>query len=276
LRHLLNPRLCVGLCLLLPFVVLALGANWIAPHDPLEQDLLNALLPPFWADGADPQFPLGTDSLGRDLLSRLIFGTQVALEVALLAAAGAGLIGTVLGLVAGFRGGIVDACISRLIDVWMSFPPVLLATLLVAVLGSSVATVVLAIIIIDWTRFCRLVRAEVMIQMPRDYIAATKVLGMRGGAVLFREILPNVVPLLFVLFSLEMATAVIVETIQSFLGFSVAGDDASWGGLVRDGRAYINQAPWLIGAPLGCIILVVLGFNALGDGLRTSADPVLR
>jgi peptide/nickel transport system permease protein len=261
---------------LLLLLVFALAAKWVAPHDPLDQDLMNSFLPPFWQANADPSFLLGTDSLGRDILSRLIYGTRIALTVAVIAAAGAGIIGTVLGLAAGFVGGKVDALISRLVEIWMAFPPVLLATVLVTILGSGVQAVIIAVIIIDWTRFCRIVRAETMVQLSQDYAASARVLGMRRFAMLMGEILPNLLPLLLVLFSLEMATAVIVEAIQSFLGFSVAGGEPSWGGLIRDGRLYVNQAWWLMAMPMGAIVLTVLALNALGDGLRLALDPILR
>ena len=144
-------------------MVAALGAPLLAPHDPLRQDLLSALLPPAWAAGGDPAFPLGTDSLGRDLLSRLIYGARVALIVAVVAASLAALLGTVLGLLAGFLGGWVDTAVSRLVDIWMAFPPVLLSIVLVAVIGAGLHAVIIAIVIIDWTRFCRVVRAEVLV-----------------------------------------------------------------------------------------------------------------
>jgi dipeptide transport system permease protein len=271
-----NKRVLFGAAVVLLLAAVAAAAPLIAPHDPLEQDLLVSFLPPFWRDGADPGFLLGTDSLGRDILSRLIYGARIALTVALVAATLAALLGTVLGLLAGYYGGVIDAVVSRLVDVWMSFPPVLLSVVLAAVVGAGLKAVILAIIVVDWTRFCRIVRAEVLVQREQDYVAAAVTIGLGRGRVLLAEILPNLVPTLIVLLTLEMGVAVIVEAILSFVGLSVASDAPTWGGLIQEGRLYINQAWWMMALPMLCIIVTVLGFNALGDGLRESLDPVLR
>ena len=275
-RALAEPRVLVGAAITLFILAVAIAAPLLAPHDPTEQDLVNTLLPPMWQEGGDPSFLLGTDSLGRDILSRLIYGARVALTVALVAAVLAALLGTALGLLAGYFGGWVDASISRLVDVWMSFPPVLLSIVLAAVVGAGLKAVILAIIVVDWTRFCRIIRAEVLVQREQDYVAAAVTIGLRRWRVLAGEILPNLVPTLLVLLTLEMGIAVIVEAILSFVGLSVASDAPTWGGLIQEGRLYINQAWWLMALPMLCVILTVLGFNALGDGLRESLDPVLR
>ena len=272
----LGVRLWFGIAVTLALLVAALGAPWLAPHDPLAQDLLSAQLPPFWMPDADPDHLLGTDSLGRDLLSRLIYGARVALTVAVVAAALAALLGTVLGLLAGHFGGWPDQLISRLVDIWMSFPPVLLSIVLVAVIGAGLRAVIIAIVIVDWTRFCRVVRGEVMVQRARDYVTSATTIGLGHGAVLGREILPNLLPLLIGLLGLEMGIAVIVEAILSFVGLSIASDSPSWGGLIAEGREYVYQAWWVLALPMGCVILVVLGFNALSDGLRERFDPLLR
>jgi peptide/nickel transport system permease protein len=271
-----SGRVWFGAIVILGLIVAALGAPWLAPHDPLDQDLVNTLLPPFWRADADPSFLLGTDSLGRDVLSRIIYGAQVALIVAVVASILAALLGTILGLVSGFFGGVIDTTISRLVDIWMAFPPVLLSIVLVAVVGAGLPAVIMAIVLVDWTRFCRVVRAEVMVQKAQDYVASARIIGLTGNATLWREIVPNVLPLLIVLVSLEMGIAVIVEAILSFVGLSVASDTPTWGGLIQEGRTYINQAWWIMALPMGCVVLVVLGFNALGDGLRVAFDPVMR
>ena len=269
----MNARLLLGGAVLLLLLVLAVLAPWLAPHDPLEQDLINTLSPPAWL-GGQPQFPLGTDSLGRDILSRLIFGSRVALTVALFAAILAGLLGTALGLLAGYFGGWIDTLISRLVDIWMSFPAVLLCIVLAAVLGPGLQTVIVAIVVIDWTRFCRVVRSEVLVQREQDYVASALTIGLRPAKILFGEVLPNVVPLLLTLFTLEMGIAIVVEAILSFVGLSAASGMATWGGMIADGRQYVNQAWWLLALPMICVIVAVLGMNALGDGLRQAADPV--
>lgn len=250
----------------------AVFAPWVAPHDPLAQDLMLATAAP----GREPGYYLGTDSLGRDVLSRLIYAGRIALVVAFVAAGLACLLGTVLGLVAGYFGGIVDIVVSRLIDIWMAFPPVLLSILLVAVLGTGLHSVILAIAIIDWTRFARVVRAETMQQAKLEYVEAAIVVGMRPASILLREVLPNVLPLIVVLLSLEMGIAVVVEAILSFVGLSISSDAPTWGGMIAEGRQIVHQAWWVIVFPLVCLLLTVLAFNQLGDGLRRQYDPVLR
>ncbi len=268
-----NPRVAFGALVLLGLVVAAAGAPWLAAHDPLEQDLLNSFQRPGVA-GGDHAHPLGTDSLGRDIIARLIYGARPALIVAFVAALFAGLLGTALGLAAGYFGGRVDATISRLVDIWMSFPSVLLCIVLAAVLGAGLHTVVIAIIVIDWTRFCRVVRAETMLQKSYDYVASAVTIGLGSGRILTSEILPNVAPLLLTLFTLEMGIAIVVEAILSFVGLSVSSGVPTWGGIIQEGRLYVNQAWWLMAAPMACIIVAVLGLNALGDGLRDVMDPV--
>ena len=233
-------------------------------------------MPPFWSDKAEAGYLFGTDNLGRDILSRLIYGAQIALFVAVTAAAAAGLLGTVLGLLAGYLGGWVDAVISRLVEVWMAFPAVLLSIVLVAVMGTGLHSVIIAIAVIDWTRFCRVVRAETMAQKQQDYVASAVTVGLGRMGILWREILPNVLPLLLVLFTLEMGIAVIVEAILSYVNLSLASDFPTWGTMIADGRKYVNQAPWLMILPIVCVIALVLALNALGDGLKDALDPVMR
>ncbi len=268
-----NPRVAFGALVLLGLVVAAAGAPWLAAHGPLVQDLLNTFQRP-GVGGGDHAHPLGTDSLGRDIIARLIYGARPALIVAFVAALFAGLLGTALGLAAGYFGRRVDATISRLVDIWMSFPSVLLCIVLAAVLGAGLHTVVIAIIVIDWTRFCRVVRAETMLQKSYDYVASAVTIGLGSGRILTSEILPNVAPLLLTLFTLEMGIAIVVEAILSFVGLSVSSGVPTWGGIIQEGRLYVNQAWWLMAAPMACIIVAVLGLNALGDGLRDVMDPV--
>jgi peptide/nickel transport system permease protein len=268
-----NGRVAFGLAVVAAMLVAALAAPWLAPHDPLEQDLLNAFQSPVWR-GGDAAHALGTDSLGRDILSRLVYGARPALIVAFVAALCAGLLGTALGLAAGYFGGRTEATISRLVDVWMSFPSVLLCIVLAAVLGAGLHTVVIAIIIIDWTRFCRVVRAETQVQKSRDYVASAVTIGLKPARIVATEILPNVAPLLLTLFTLEMGIAVVVEAILSFVGLSVSSGVPTWGGMIQEGRLYVNQAWWLMALPMACIIVAVLGLNGLGDGLRDVLDPV--
>jgi ABC-type dipeptide/oligopeptide/nickel transport system permease subunit len=271
-----GPRLWIGAALTALLVLAALLAPMLAPHDPLEQDLLSAQLPPMWMQGGDPSYIFGTDSLGRDVLSRLIFSARTAVIVALIAASLAALIGVALGLFAGSFGGWVDQLISRLIDVWMAFPPVLLSIVLAAVIGAGLTSVIVAIVVIDWTRFARVVRAETMVQLTRDYAAAARAIGLSRAKVLWLEILPNLVSLLVTLLAVEMGIAILVEVILSFVGISVAGDTPTWGSMIAEGRQIVYQAPWIMALPIGCIIASVIGLNLLGDGLRHALDPVQR
>ncbi|MCW4115196.1 ABC transporter permease [Aurantimonas sp. MSK8Z-1] len=271
-----EPRVLLAGAFLLLLLVAALVAPAVAPHDPLEQDLMLNTLPPAWDSEAEPGYLLGTDSLGRDVLSRLIYGGRVAFTVAIVAALAAGVIGTTLGLVAGYFGGWVDAAISRVIDIWMAFPPVLLSILLVAVIGTGVTSVILAIVVIDWTRFCRVVRSETLQQAKMEYVDAAVTLGTGRWRILLKEILPNVLPVVVVLLSLEMGIAVIVEAVLSFVGLSVSSDTPTWGGMIAEGRQIIYQAWWVLVFPLVLLFATVLAFNQLGDGIRRLTDPVLR
>lgn len=257
-------------------VLAAIAAPLIAPHDPLAQDLLLERLPPAWVAGSEPGYYLGTDSLGRDVLSRLIYGAQIALVVALLAGGAACLIGSALGLAAGFFGGWTDRVVGRVIDIWMSFPPVLFAILLVAVLGTGLHSVIIAIAVIDWTRFARVVRAETLNQSRMDYVDSALVAGQSPLGTLWREVLPNVLPTIGVLLSLEMGIAVIVEAILSFVNLSISTDDPTWGGMIAEGRTQIHFAPWVLVAPMIALFLTVLSFSQFGEGLKDRIDPVLQ
>jgi dipeptide transport system permease protein len=271
-----EPKVVLGGSFILLLAFLAILAPLVAPYDPVDQDLLAAALPPAGIDGADPGHLLGTDNLGRDVLSRVIFGARVALIVAVVAAGLSAAAGTALGLLAGWYRGWVDAAISRLVEVWMSFPPVLLSILLVAVIGSGITSVIVAIAIIDWTRFCRVIRAETMAQAAQDYVLAARATGYPRWRILLREILPNIVPVLLALVSLEMGIAVIVEAILSFVGLSVSSGTPTWGGMIAEGRQFIHQTWWVLAAPLVALSATVLSFNQLGEGLRRALDPVLR
>ncbi|HTR85536.1 MAG TPA: ABC transporter permease [Reyranella sp.] len=274
-RCLAEPRVRVGGGLMLALLLIAIFAPWLAPHDPGEQDLLHTLLPPAWAPDGDPAFLLGTDSLGRDVLSRLIFGTRVAMHVAIVAALGAALLGSVLALIAGYYGGRADWIIGRAVDVWMSFPPVILSLILMVGFGAGLNNVILAIVIVDWTRFCRVVRSEVMTVRRRDYIPAARLAGFTHLQVILKEIVPAVTPLLLTLISIEMGIAVVVEAILSFVGLSVEPNVAAWGVMIADARQSMHEAPWGLIAPVVGIFVSVLAANLLGDGLRRSVDPRL-
>jgi peptide/nickel transport system permease protein len=271
----LNVALLFGSAVVVLLVVLALAAPWLAPHDPMDQDLLSQMLPPAWDPRGDAQFLLGTDELGRDILSRLIWGARPALVVMLSGAALSGVIGVLLGMFAGYFGGWIDQVISRTIEIFMSFPPMLLAIVLAAVIGPGLQTVILAVALIGWVRFCRVVRGEVLMLRELEFVTSARMIGVSHMRLIFHELLPNLGPLLLVLFGLEMGRAIVVEAVFAFIGFS-SSDIATWGAIIAGGRQYIYQAWWIMTFPIVVVVIAVLGLNAFGDGVRAATDPVLQ
>jgi peptide/nickel transport system permease protein len=270
-----SGRVLMGGGIVLTILFCAVFAPLLAPHDPGDQDLLANLLPPAFIEGGSADYLLGTDSLGRDILSRLLYGARVAMFVAVFAAFFAMVLGGTMALLAGYFGGRVDWLISRTVDAWMSFPPVILSVILMVGLGVGLINVVLAIVLVDWTRFCRVVRSEVLVVARKDYIAAARLVGFTNRQVILREVLPAVVPLMITLLSLEMGIAVIVEAILSFVGLSVEANVPAWGVMIADARNYMYQSTWSLILPVLAIFITVLGFNLLGDGLRRTLDPRL-
>lgn len=271
-----QPRVVIGGGIVLLAVLMAVLAPWIAPHDPLEQDLLHMLAPPMWMADGSADYPLGTDGLGRCVLSRMIYGARVALIVAVIAAFGSMILGSVLAMVGGYFGGKIDRAISYVVDLWMSFPPVVLSLILLVGMGTGVDKVILAVVLVDWTRFCRVVRADVLVTRYRDYVLAAQLIGFSHIRIMVREMLPAVAPLMITLFSIEMGIAIIVEATLSFIGLSVPPDITTWGQMLADGRNDMQSAAWVMLAPVVCIVTTVLGCNLLGDGLRVALDPRLR
>ena len=271
-----QPRVWVGGVILLVAMLLAVFAPWIAPHDPLDQDLLHMLAPPAWAPDGSAAYPLGTDGLGRCVLSRAIYGARVALTVAIAAAWGSMLLGGTLALLGGYFGGVVDRLISYVVDLWMSFPPVVLSLILLVGLGTGVDKVILAVVLVDWTRFCRVVRADVLVTRRRDFVLAAQLIGFSHWRTMSREVLPAVVPLMITLFSIEMGIAIVVEATLSFIGLSVPAEITTWGQMLADARNDMQSAVWVLLTPVACIIVTVLACNLLGDGVRVALDPWLR
>jgi peptide/nickel transport system permease protein len=271
-RWLRSGRVITGLSVALAVLLCAALSPLIALHDPDEQNLLTTLLPAAWQAGGDPAYLLGTDALGRDVFSRLLFGARVAMTVAIAASFGAMIAGSVLAYVAGYLGGWADWLIGRAVDVWMSFPPVILSLILMTGLGTGVRNVILAIVLVDWTRFCRVLRSEVMVVARRDYVTAARLVGFSHWRTITREIVPATIPLLVTLLSLEAGIAVVVEAILSFVGLGVKSNQIAWGQMIADGRDAIYQAPWNLLAPVLAIFVTVAAFNMLGDGLRRTLD----
>ena len=263
-----SGRVVIGLLIVLAVLAAAILAPVLAPHDPAEQDLMLTLQPMRLGS----PFPLGTDGLGRCVLSRLLHGASLALKVAFIAAIGAMLLGAALAYAAGYLGGWVDWTIGRAVDVWMSFPPVVLSLILMVGLGTGASNVILAIILVDWTRFCRVLRSEVLVVTRRDHVAAARLLGFTHWRTLLLEVVPATIPLLVTLLALEMGIAVVVEAILSFVGLGVKPDQVAWGQMIADGREAIYQAPANLLAPVAAIFVTVAGFNLLGDGLRRTLD----
>ena len=240
IRRPLGLRLWLSGGWLTLLVLAAVFAPLIAPKDPLMQDLFLGRMPPFWQSGAEPGFLLGTDSLGRDVLSRMLYGARLALIVALVAGTLTCILGATLGLIAGYYRRWPDRIISRFIDIWMAFPPVLFAILLIAVLGPGLISIIIAIVVIDWTRFARVIRAEAMGQGAMDYVASAQVAGRARFGTMITEILPNVLPTIVALLTLEMGIAVIVEAILSFVNLSISTDSPTWGGMIAEGRTSVH------------------------------------
>lgn len=270
-----DPKVVLGGSALMLLALIAVFAPQLAPHGPNDQDLLSILLPPAWADGGMASYPLGTDALGQCIFSRLIHGARVTAIIAFAAPVGAALVGTAVALLAGYRGGLADWLCMRMVDIWLSFPAVVLALVLMVALGPGIGNVILAIVLVDWTRFCRVIRAEVVVAVRREYVAAARIAGASHAAVLRRDVVPAIMPTLISLMSIEMGIAVVAESVLSFVGVSVPADTPTWGRMVADGLADVFTSPLGLIAPVLCMIATVVAATLLGDGLRRATDPRL-
>jgi peptide/nickel transport system permease protein len=257
-------------------VLVAVFAPLIATHSPTEQSLPDKLKPPAWQAGGSTSHLLGTDLLGRDLFSRLVYGARVSLTVAMFALLSGGLIGLVVGIVAGYTGGRTDAGLMRVVDATLTFPTILIALLLAVSLGAGLRTIVLAITVIIWARFARVVRGEVLSVKTRDFVALARVHGCSHLRIMALHIVPNVMNTFMVLLTLHIGFVIIVEASLSFLGAGIPPPTPSWGQMVADGRSHIASAWWMSAFPGLAIMLVVLAFNLFGDWLRDWLDPRLR
>jgi peptide/nickel transport system permease protein len=257
-------------------VLIAATAGWIAPHDPEAIDPINAELPPAFLDDGNWAYPLGTDRLGRDVFSRILFGARLSLGVAAVALLIGGLVGTVLGLIAGYRGGWVDALVMRLADTFLAFPSILIALVLAVTVGPGFWIVALVLGLVLWARFARLVRGEVLSWKVRDFVALARVAGAGGPYIVLHHLLPNVVNSLVVLCTLQVGWAIVVEASLTFLGAGIPPPAPTWGGMVAEGLDFIETAWWISVMPGVAILLVVFAFNLVGDWLRDRLDPQLR
>jgi peptide/nickel transport system permease protein len=257
-------------------VIPALFAPQVAPHDPLKGSLAQRLRPPVWQEGGSIQYPLGTDKLGRDILSRMIYGARVSLMVSLVAIFVGGTIGTGLGLMSGYFGGRVDGLLMRLVDISLSLPTILLALVLVAAVGPSFATVITVLVVLLWARYARLVRGETLSIRERDFVARARVAGASHVRIMTRYIFPNLVSSLLVLATLQVGYVILLESALSFLGAGLPRPLPAWGLMIADGRELIVTAWWVSMFPGLAIMLTVLSLNLLGDWLRDHLDPKLR
>lgn len=274
LTRLRRGRLPLISMLVLGLVILAaIGGEAVAPHDPNGLDLAAAFRPPAWAAKGSIEYPLGTDNLGRDILSRIIAGARISMLVSLYAIVLSGGIGALIGMVSGYFGGLVDAVIMRLVDIQMSIPSLALALVMAAVLGADVDTVIIVIVVTYWTWYARIVRSEILSLRQRDYVALAKVAGCSTPVIFFRHLLPNIMNTLLVLATLQVGQVIIFEASLSFLGLGVQSPDVSWGVMLADARQYITNAWWAITMPGIAIMLTCLASNMIGDWLRDTFDP---
>lgn len=266
----------IPLFIIVVFVLCAILANLITTQDAYSVQLPNRLIPPFWLEGGSLNHLLGTDPLGRDILTRIIFGARVSVIIAITALTIGGGFGTLVGLTAGFYGGKIDTILMRFADITLAFPLILFAILLVMVLGPSMINVIIAISLVLWARYARVIRGEVLGLMQRDFIARAKVSGASDWRIMMRHLLPNVMPTLIVLLTLQVGWVIIVEASLSFLGAGIPPPTPAWGSMLADGREYVSTAWWVTTAPGVAIMLVVLAFNLAGDWLRERLDPKQR
>lgn len=251
-------------------ILAALFAPWLVTQSPNIQNLYAPLLPPVWLDGGDRRYLLGTTVLGEDIFSQLIYGARTALLIAISASCGAMLLGGGLGLLASYRGGWIEKGVLWLVEFWMTFPAVILALLLIVTFSPGITSVVVAIILVDWTRFCRVIHVEVVALKNKEFIQIAHMMGASPSNIILHDVLPFLRPSIIMLFSSEMAISVLVESTLSFVGVSVAPAQLSWGAMIAQGLEYAYASPWLLLLPAFCIVLFILICMTLSDGMTRS------
>ncbi|TLS38733.1 ABC transporter permease [Pseudalkalibacillus caeni] len=274
LKVLLNSKTgTLGLIIVVFMVLMAILANVIAPHDPAQTDVVNRLVPPVWAEGGNPDYILGTDNLGRDILSRIIVGSRVSLLVGISAVFLAGAIGLVLGLISGYYGGFFDRVIMRTVDAFLAIPNILFMLIVLAVIGPSLMTLIFVLGATTWVMYARMVRGETLSIKERDYVRSARAVGAKDIRIISRYILPNIISSFIVIATLNVATTIILESSLSFLGLGIQPPDVSWGLMLSDGREYLATSWWVATFPGVAITITVLGIIFLGDWLRDVLDP---
>lgn len=262
------------ICALL--VLIALLAPVLAPHNPEQGVLVDRLLPPVWAEGGSAEYLLGTDRLGRDVLSRLLYGARISLAVCALAIVFSGLVGSALGIIAGYYGGWPDRLLMRLVDLALSFPIILLALLFGVIYGPGFANVVLVISLVLWSQYARMARAETLRLKNSEFVDLARSAGCSKPSILLWHVVPNIAGSLIVLATLQVGTVIILESSLSFLGVGVPPPTPAWGSMVAEGRSYLFSAAWLAMVPGLAIVLTVMSVNVLGDSLAEHLNPKLR
>jgi peptide/nickel transport system permease protein len=270
-----HPGVALAGLVALAVVVAGLAAPALAPQDPVEQNVIDRLAPPVWMDGGTKDHLLGTDHLGRDVLSRLIYGARIALIVGLTTVAVSGLFGLGVGLVAGYFGGWADTAFMRLLDVQLSLPFMLVALSIIGVLGPSLRNIVIVLALTGWVVYARVIRAEILSLRTRDFVAACRSLGGTDSRIILRHLLPNVRSSVIVVSTVEVARMMLLESALSFLGLGVRPPAPSWGAMLADGRIYLTSAWWLATFPGLAIAITVLALNTVGDRLRDYLDAEL-
>ena len=272
-RFALNPAALAGSVILLLVVTAAVLAPWVTPHDPAKQSLLRRFTPPMWQAGGNAAYPLGTDQVGRDVLSRIVHGARISLTVGVAAVIVSLVVGVTAGLVSGFVGGKVDTAIGTIVDVTLSFPQILLALAFVAALGPSLVTIIVVLGLTGWERYTRVVRAEVLALREKEFIEAARAMGVGRLRIIFRHVLPNTVSSIVVMCTLQVAQAILAEAALSFLGVGSGSAYPTWGQMISLGRDFVTVAWWLATLPGLAILLTVLAINLVGDRLRDALDP---
>ncbi|TFG44114.1 MAG: ABC transporter permease [Syntrophobacterales bacterium] len=271
-----RPSALVGGMMITVILLVSLAFPLIYQVDPLEQELMARLTPPAWQDGGNADHLLGTDNLGRDVLSRLLYGSRVSLLVGFAAVLVAAIAGIFLGLFSGYYGGKLDSLIMRVADIFMAYPFMLLTISVIAVLGSSIFNLILVLGLSDWVTYARTIRGSVLSLKEKEFVEASRAIGTSHRVIIFRHILPNVISPLLVLGTLRVANIIIWESGLSFLGMGVPPPMPTWGRMLAEGRLYIIDAWWLVTLPGLAIMITILSINLLGDGLRDALDPRLR
>lgn len=275
-RFLREPAAVFGALIVGIMVLAAIAAPLIAPHDPRATDLKLRNTPPFWESKGSTAHLLGTDPVGRDLLSRIIYGARVSLSIGVIVTLLACALGVFLGLMAGYYEGWVDEVLLRIADMFLAFPFILLAITIISVLGSGLVNLVAVLVVTGWVQYTRLVRGQVLTVKRNQFVEAAQVAGAGNSRIVFRHILPNIIAPIIVLATLQVAFVLLTEAALNFLGLGVDPSTPTWGAMVNDGRLYIYNAWWVITFPGIAIMLAVLGINMLGDWLRDALDPTLR